>query len=461
MKLAALLWLIPGAWVFSQQKPVDSILRFTNQDQLFGSLESLTGDQVLWDSPAQVKPAAYWLKEVLDLTLPAETPVFEADHEATLTLARGDSVRGQIASVTDDFIELETWFAGRMKFPRVMVRELKIADRPVLLFRGPSSMEGWTQTKEEPPAWKFQGGSFRSFAGGSIGRNVELPDEFRLSFDAEWRNSFNLSVIIFSDDVSTESPDNGYELTFQRRSVRLQRCGTHNWIGQTQRAADLQEDEKARVEIRASVRTKTICLFVNDRIIEIWNDPNLERETLGRAIHFVTQDNTPVKISGIELARWDGLIDETPGQDNALANRFRDFEERGVPQAPPPEKKEEEGRMVLRNGDSIAGEVISISGGLITLKTSYDEVKLPVARLRNISLKPVSLEEPKRMNGDVRGYFMDGSSLVFRLDRVEKEKISGFSQNFGTAEFSPKAFNRIEFNIYNPKIGAARDADRW
>jgi hypothetical protein len=431
-----------------------SMLRFSNQDQLPGSLKSMTADQVFWDSPIQVKPAAFWLKEVAELTLSAETPLFQANHEATLTLARGDSVRGQLAAVANEFIELDTWFAGRMRFPRVMVREVRIADRPMLLFRGPSSLEGWKQSVD-PPAWKFEAAALRSTARGSIGREVNLPDEFKFSFDAEWRNSFNLSVIFLSDDVAAEKPNNGYELTFQRRSVRLQRCGTHNWIGNTQNVAELQEGEKARVEIRASVKTKTICFFVNDRIVEVWTDPNLAAGSLGKGIQFVTQDNSPVKISGIEIAKWDGVVDEQPvPENNRLANRFRDLDAAEVK----PEKKPEDakGRMTLRNGDSIAGEVTAIQDGIITLKTSFDEVKLPVGRLRSINLKPASLEEPKRMNGDVRGWFLDGSSLVFRVDQVDAESVTGYSQNFGSAKFNLKAFSRLEFNLYSPKLTAAR-----
>lgn len=446
---------------FSQGKPQPaSVLRFANQDRLPGDLQSLTKEHVIWNSPIQVKPASFWLKDVLDLTLPAETPVYQANHEATLTLARGDSVRGQVASVSADFIELDTWFAGRLKFPRVMVRELKIADRPVLLFRGPTSMEGWTQSIEPPP-WKYESASFRSNAAGSIGRNLELPDEFRLIFDAAWRDSFNLAVILFSDDVSTESPENGYEMSFQRRSVRLQRCGTHNWIGNpTQNVPELSEDEKARIEIRASVKTKTICFLINDRIVEIWNDPALERDSLGRGIQFVTQDNGPVKISGIEIAAWDGVIDEMP-QENRRFNRFRNPDGNQRSSQRTETEKNHEGRMMLRNGDSIAGEVVSISEGVITLKTSFDEVKLPVSRLRNIMLKPASLEEPKRMIGDVRAWFLDGSSLVFRIDQVQADKIHGYSQNFGTAEFNPKAFSRLEFNIYNQKLDPLRDGGGW
>lgn len=440
-----------------QEQGAPSVIRFANQDQLSGELESFAKDRLFWNSPIQTKPAAFWLKEVLDLTLPAETPIIKANHEATLDLARGDSVRGQIASVTDDSVELDTWFAGRMKFPRVMVRDVKITDRPELLFRGPSSMEGWTQSVE-PEAWRFQSGAFRSVSAGSIGRDVELPDEFRISFDAAWRDSFNLAVILFSDNVSSESPDNGYEISFRRRSVNLQRCGSHNFIGQAQ-AAELNEDEKARIEFRASARTKNICFYINGKLIEVWTDQAMEKESLGRGIQFISQDNGPIRISGIEVASWDGVLDETPRR-NAFANRFRELDFRNEPQKEEPEKADA-GRMLLRNGDSIAGEVLSIWDGVITLKTSFDEVKLPVARFRSIALKEASLEEPKRENGDVRAWFMDGTSLVFRLEEMGNGRIRGYSQNFGTVDFDEKAFAKLEFNIYNQKLASLREESGW
>jgi len=454
-------WLLPCLLLpltAAGQQDASAVIRFSNQDQLGGSLESLGKDRLVWSSPIQSQPAAFWLKEVLDLSLPAETPVIKATHEATLTLARGDSVRGQIASVTDEAIEIDTWFAGRMKFPRLMVREVRITDRPELLFRGPSSLEGWTQT--EPAPWKYQASSFRSVSAGSIGRDVELPSEFRLAFDAAWRDVFNLSVVLYSDDVSNENPENGYEVTFNRRSVRLQRCGNHSFIGSTQGARELQEDEKARVELRASSRTKTICFYVNGRLIEVWNDPTMDRESLGTGIQFVTQDNSRIKISGIEISSWDGVLDETP-RGNAFANRLREMDFRGVEEKKEQDEEVPEGRMLLRNGDSIKGEVLAIADGTIILKTSFDEVKLPVSRFRSIALKAANLEEPKRENGDVRAWFMDGTSLVFRLESFDQGRISGYSQNFGTVSFDAKAFSRLEFNIYNPKLDPMREQGGW
>ncbi|RYD37213.1 MAG: hypothetical protein EOP87_03990 [Verrucomicrobiaceae bacterium] len=459
---SVLAWLILAVSAPADEKQ-DAVIRFANEDQLPGSLESLSRDTVVWNSPIQTGPAAFRAEGVLDVALPGRLPALAATHEATLTLARGDTVKGEIASVTDDAIELDTWFAGRLKFPRVMVREVKIADRPRLLYSGPTSLEGWTLSTEPTP-WKYRSGAFLSVEPGGIARDMELPDGFRLSFDATWRNQFHLTVIVYSDDASTDQPENGYEINFRGRSVQVQRCGGNpNFLQPQASVQELLQDEKAKIEIRASSRTRTLALYVNGRIIETWKDEGMDPDALGRTVHFVCHDNGRLKVSNMELSAWDGVVDETPPPGGGMGNRFRNIEMFGDEQSEPRPVKDRslEGRMMLRNGDSVAGEVLSISEGIITLKTSFDEIRLPVARFRNIALKPASLEEPKRMIGDVRATLVDGSSLVFRLESFEKDKLRGFSQNFGTADFDLKAFSRLEFNIYNPKLDGLRAKEEW
>lgn len=457
-----LLWIVLMGFAFGQD-PDRSLIRFANEDQLKGTLESLSPENVVWNSSIQVKPTAFLTKEVVDLSLPGEMPLLSSPYEATLSLARGDTIKGGISSVTDQEIELDTWFAGRMKFPRAMVREIKISDRPKLLFRGPSSQDEWVQSSESRP-WKYQTGSFRASAAGSIAKDMKLPDGFSLSFDAVWRNQLHLSVFVYSADLSSDQPDQGYEFSFQRSTMRLQRCGeTPNFIQPQAFIQELVQDEKARIEIRASSRTKNLCLYVNGRIVETWSDQGMNADVLGKAIHFVSHDNGQIKISGIEVAEWNGEIDETPPVGAGFGNRFRNIDMFDGEKVIPRQTKDPslEGRMMLKNGDSVAGEVVSISDGVIKLKASYGEIKLPVSRFRNIALKPASLEEPKRMNGDVRAWLVDGGSLVFRIDSFGDGKIRGYSQNFGTVDFDLKAFNRLEFNIYSSKLDQLRQREDW
>lgn len=435
-----------------------STVRFANNDRLPGSLHSLSTERLVWNSPLLEKPTPFLLGKVLDLSLNPVVPEISARHEATVTLTNGDIVRGQLAGLPDGAVELETWYAGRLRFNRLMVADIRIAERPTLLYRGPTGLDDWKQSGSRP-SWTYQNGFFRSTGSGGIARSVDLPDECSISFEVDWRNSLNLKVVFFSDDLASDRPSNGYELTIQKRYLHLRNCKSQIAIGNSSNAAALQENEKARIEIRSSLRNGKTCVLVDDEIIEVWTDFDAAKIKPGRGIHFITQNESPVRVSRIEVAAWDGQVDKLPEPP------VPGFPRMG--RAEPEEKKPaedgrpKEGRMELRNGDSITGEVTGIEDGRILVKTPFREIRLPLEALRAVNLKPAELERCKRENGDVRAWMPDGSSLVFRLEGVEEGTLSGSSQNFGTATFRTSAFNRIEFNIYDPGFEDIRISNSW
>jgi hypothetical protein len=438
-----------------------AVVRFSNNDRLSGALDSLTADLLVWKSPVLEKPTPFFLKDVLDLSLPGTLPESTADHEATLSLMGGDTVRGQLASVTDETVSLDTWFAGRMNFNRLMVAGLKIEGKSAFLYRGPTGLEGWTQS-DEKPVWSYSASAFRSKAAGGIARNDVLPEECAVTFDIAWKgDSLGLKVIVFSDDPSSDAPSSGYEISFQRGSIYLRNCKTSSFLGSTHEQT-LMENDRARVEIRASSKSGKVCLLINDRIVEAWSDPDVGRGKFGRCLHFVAQNTTPLRVSGIGIAPWDGVLDRMPEPRVGMMRQFGfQGQGQGEEAKPAPQEKPAEGRMELANGDSLEGEVVSIHEGVITVKTPFGEVKVPVARLRTVALKKVDLERCIRRNGDIRAWFSDGSSIVFRLDSVGDGTLTGSSQNFGTATFKIAAFNRIEFNIHDRELEEKRDTADW
>jgi len=438
-----------------------SVVRFANGDQLSGSMDSLTTERLVWNSPILEKPTPFFLKSVLDLKLNATQPKSDARHEATVSLTNGDSVRGQLASITDDAVELDTWYAGRMKFRRVMISDVQVDERPVLFYQGPEGVEGWTQT-EEPPVWTFRDSSFRSVSAGGIARDVAMPDECSISFVAGWRGTFALKLNFFSDDIRQDSPESGYSMTFQQRSIFLQSGKNQLALGRIANAFALQENEKAKIEVRASAKSGQISVFIDGKCIALWKDPDVATNKIGRGIHFITLNSSPVRISHIRVAAWDGVVDETPEIQPAAG--IRQFGGLDLQDDPKPlvEEKPKKGRMMLRNGDSLAGEVVAINGDMITIKTPFKEVRLPVEMLKSVALKPADPERCKRENGDVRGWFPDGSSIVFRLEEVGADgTLAGTNQNFGAARFKLQAFSRIEFNIYSEELKDLRNTDGW
>ena len=236
-----------------------STVRFSNNDRISGSLASLTTEQLVWSSAILDKPTPFFLRKVIDLALTPETPEIKAGHEASVTLTNGDVLRGQLASVAEDAVELDTWFAGRMKLNRLMISDIRISERPEFIYRGPSGLDGWTQSGDKS-AWTYQNSGFRSESLGSIARDVKLPDECSIAFDAAWRGSLGLELDFFSNDLSTERPTSGYAMSFRQRSISLRSCKNQRNLGNVPNAVSLQENEKARIEVRvASRREKFVC----------------------------------------------------------------------------------------------------------------------------------------------------------------------------------------------------------
>ena len=436
-----------------------STVRFSNKDQLSGVLSKLTTEQLTWDSPILEKPTSFFLKNVIDITLNPQLPDNRSTYEARVTMTNGDMIRGQLATVTDLSVELDTWFAGRMKLNRLMIANISIHEKPIAIYRGPTGINDWKQAGDIP-AWTYHNLGFHSLGIGSIARNVSLPDECTISFDVAWRDSLMLSLFLFTDDVARERPLNGYELAFQHRSITLRNCKDQKFLGHTQNAVMLQENEKAHIEVRASLKSGKISVSVDNQVISIWTFPEVVPVgKMGQAIHFLTQNTSPINVSRIQVSEWNGETEiplNTKGADERGIEIPRQLIDAQNEQSLL-SGSQKKSRMELRNGDSIDGEVMSITDGVITAKTLFREIKLPVELLRSVALKDISPERSKREKRDVRGSLPDGSSFVFRLDQVSDDTMTGYSQNFGMAEFKISNFNLIEFNIYESNLEELRN----
>lgn len=457
-----LLALLPAALV-SGRLPAEALARFANQDSLAGSLESLTPEVMVWKSPLLEKPAPFFLKKVVDVTLPANPPDVAADHVAEVTLTNGDTVRGQLVSVTDEVVALETWFAGRMEFRLPMVAAVGIEGESNFLYRGPTGLDGWTLSGSDDPAWTYGRAAFVSQAAGSIARADLLPDACAVAFDVAWKaDAIALKVILFSDEAGSDKPGSGYEFSFQRGSVYLRNMRTESFLGSTHSRA-LMESDRVHIELRASRTAGKACLLINGRVTEVWADADAAKGKFGSCLHFVSQNTLPLKVSNLTVAPWNGVVDEVPDPRAGMIRQFgfQEPDEDEPESAPEAEAPPEEDRMELANGDSLRGEVTSIRDGQVAVKTPLGDIRLPVARLRTVALRKVEPERSIRRNGDIRASFADGSSMVFRLDGVSEGTLSGSSQNFGSATFKLAAFNRIEFNIYDVDLEDKRAVEDW
>jgi hypothetical protein len=441
--LTAALFVAPA---MAQESSPSKII-FTNQDELTGSLDGITTDSAVWNSPLLGRSTPFLLDAVREIRLNALPATLDASHQATVSLTNGDQLNGKLITIAPTSVELETAFGGRLTLNRLMIADVKISEQHEHLYRGPNGLEGWEQSAEKPN-WTYANGSLQATGAGGIARNIDLPLECRISFDVKWKGILGLKLNFASSDISTDRPESGYELAFRQQTVSVRNAKTRKILGYTRNAAALQENENARIEVRFSAKSGKLALFVDEEIVEIWTDADLERNQGGKGFHLVAVQDSPVQISKIEIAAWDPEVSPLPDPEAAIANQGFPMDEDAEVEKALEKPAPKSDRIELRNGDSLVGEVLGIQGESITIKTPFRDVTLPIEALRSIYLPPVSLERCKRENGDIRIWASDGSSLVFRLLSLKDGLLSGRSQNFGEGTFKLNAIQRIEFNIY-------------
>jgi hypothetical protein len=444
-----------------------SEVRCTDGSQFKGTLLDIGTDRASFEADFLSRPVPLKLDHILEISLPPHRGDFTGDHIASAVLSNGDTLRGELTGVTGTEISLRTWYAGEMTLRRSMVDTLEIQNRPDLIYAGPTGLDGWTQSSDD--SWIHEDGMLRPRRQQvMISRELELPPKIHFAFDMAWRTAPRFRFIFCSDDILSSEPDNCYFLTANGHSTELRKRTPRNNavpIGNSIQIPEFRSREKVRIEVLADRKSGLIRLMVNGRIAADWTDPEPQVGAMGGGMHFEAVD-TSLRFSRIEVNSWDGTVE---GKAEEQEDGFLDEVDEDATQ--PAEPEPDPTRIRLRNNDQIEGEMLGIEHGKVKLKTRFGDMELPVSRLRSFPLRGKKeredytlglYEKPKRYNGDVRAWFADGTRVTFRLENAEGGRLKGFSQAFGQVDFDTKAFNRIEFNLYDPELDELRAADpRW
>jgi hypothetical protein len=424
-------------------------VRFDNGDQLSGNIVSLNLQTLTWQSELLQNQAKFRVDQIKELELPSKLNAItqEEGHEAVLELSNGNSVKGMLVGLNDNEIYLNTWFGGKMAFSKSNVKSITISRANKTIYRGPTGLEDWKVIGSEN-SWVYSNNEFTANQVAGIAREFNFSDEFKIGYNTSWKSMLRSRVILFTSDLSSTTPQSGYEIIIQGNSIRLKRLTDNIPLSAASRnTTRITPNDIARIEICVSRRTKKIHIFIDDIFRSSFHDEKME-DINGKGLIFNSDTENEIKLSDILISEWDGHIEKTEDIEEGQEFEFDRFN-RGVITPPTKTKELADGRMMLANGDTVEGEILGIEAEMIKIKTPFTEVKFPIHRIKNIPLKKLNPIPTARLNnGDVSAVFADGSKLVFRLDEVKDGKIIGYSENFGRAEFLQSAFKRIEFDLY-------------
>jgi len=415
-----------GEGAAAHAAPAQDTLSFINKDQLHGILIAIDDSGLHWQSPEARDPILFKPGNVSQIKLDSHKAEGAAHSAQIAGLTNGDEFPGNIVSLDDKTLLLDTWYAGRLSIPRAMLRRITpLSESDTSLYEGPTGLDGWSVGRMGGGrSWIFRDGALVGSNYGTIGRDVNLPDTSSIVFDVVLRGNSQFSIGIYSDHA--DNFGNCYLLQLSNGYTELQRYsrnGGSNDLGSTQLQNVMRRD-KAHIELRTSKEKKSIWLMVDDKVVKEWTDP-AEFNGGGGNIIFSCQPGTYVKISNIKVSKWDGKFEDTTT----------------------PENKGGEDSVQLANEDKVTGHLVSIQDGKAKFSSAYADLDIPLDRVEQIDLSGAHATQAPAAPADVRAYFPGRGSVTMQLTHWDSKGGMGSSPNFGKASFSPDAFAKILFNL--------------
>ncbi len=450
--LAALLF--ATAFPLRAQPAVD-VFQLLDGSTLHGALEMIDPAKgIRWKHPASANAIEFLPRNAHQIRLAQAAPPppqASANHSCRFRFVNGDEMTGNLVSLDAEHIELETWFAGRLRAPRAGVQSLAfVAKGFAMLYDGPDGLDGWNHGPT-PTSWQFRDGVLTAGANAFMGRDLKLPPQSRLEFDVASSGALNLYFNFYTDAIQRFNfASSGYQLNLGLGYVNLMR-GQGNFgmqhLGQAQIPVPLP-GRRLHVEIRADMTAGTLTLLVDGNVVQQWNDPNAGKEPVdpnlppavaeaakaaaaargpvlpGTGVSFFTL-NSGIQLSGIKVAAWDGR----PVEPEALATNFT-------------------GQFVrFANKDQAGGQVEAIRDGkLVLVPTSGGRLEVPLTRVTQIVFAAEQPPATNRPAGELHARLSSGETIALTQPRWEGRQLAGTSPHFGPLQFDTRWVRVLRFN---------------
>jgi hypothetical protein len=279
-------------------------------ERLSGSVRAISENgSVLLDTP--LSPELVPLKgdsvRKVVFSEPAEKPVAA---NCGVTLTNGDVLPGDIESIDDKNLTLNSSVAGRFVLPRELIYSLQLGvHKSNTLYAGPDGLEGWSREPATAAHWTFDNDGFQVQGTGRIGRDFELPPQFIVRFKLSWDTSPNIKFYFAAAPGNAERAQDCYYLQFAAAGIEIKResASGRRWttIANLNRLPKQYPGKHVTIEIRVDRPGRTLQLFLNDEPEGPFKDP-IARPPVAGGIAFesMLEEGAKAGISDIEVLDW-------------------------------------------------------------------------------------------------------------------------------------------------------------
>ena len=335
--------------------------------------------------------------------------------------------------------------------------------------------------RDQPGYWKFSGSAWywaNRLSGTALLREDAMPDRSILRFDLAWKNRLSIAIGFHADFAKTKPPENA-DKNAEKQAARpqgfapgdstvlpvlfgnsyvVQIFSTHLMLFRTSineqggpvvervqingNSIRLGDTGKARMEIRSNRLTGEISIFINDEFVVNWTEGTAGQQEPSRfagkgdGFGFVVQtEDSPVKISDIVVAEWNGMPDSA---------RSLQVDEQDI--------------VLLTNGtDRFSGKVGTMQDGKIALEGRYGRFQFKLEDIAEIRFARNSLAKSTEPTAD---------TLVVRLNPLGQITGKPLSGNSSAIRISNPVYGDLDFKLdsavmldFQPSTNAIDDWD--
>lgn len=233
------------------------------------------------------------------------------DYESSerVNLINGDEIPCVIRSMSQKFVELDTWYAGKFKIPTSQINYVQFNTKPEPpIYSGPSSQNSWSHINK----WKFLPNSIHAQGRGDIGNNFDLPINYTFRCKVKWDSRqprFKIFLSSNADNISDSS--NHYMLDFsvsRIEVVRSSETSKRNEIGEIQTRLNNLEKRELDIEVRVNRKVPQLIIYLDGEKAGTFHDMSFSPPN-GNAILMSSEmpNSDSLTLTQIQLDSWNGI----------------------------------------------------------------------------------------------------------------------------------------------------------
>ena len=424
------------------------LLQFADGSALHGKLQAIHARQgVVWRHPDAASAIEFGRSNLAWIRFEKPKMVSSGDKPTCrFRFTNGDELFGNLASIDNGVLELETWFGSQLKAPRSAVQTISFLSKGYsIVYEGPINEEGWVEGKSGR-AWEYRDGAFVATGAGTLGRDFKLSGSSSVSFDLGWNGHFSLILALYTSTLDRfDYSSSCYMFYLSPGYMSLQRvqggAGAMN-LGQTA-VPEMNRKNNMHLEIRANKEDSTLGLLIDGRLIQRWKDTAGFVGKGSGIVFFAQLDGPSIKVANLKVAQWEGevglesLTNASPTQD----------------------------MVYLVNRDKVSGQMQRLRDGFVSFSAGETPLQIPLARVNQIFFANESTNAVPASPDALRAYFAGGGIVAFDLLEWKEGQVSGTTHNFGPIQFDAQVVRQLQFNLARVKPEGAEleilDQDTW